>query len=232
MRWGALVSSWFAIARKGGRPDAPVPARPAVTPRPAASRARWSMPADGRVITLDPVQVAGSLQAALDRLRDGDTLVLRAGTYEGGAVLAGRRDVTVRGERGAIVNGRGREAFGLRVAGGEGVTIEGLAFRDAALDGLVAEGTAFLTIRGCEAAGNAGNGVRAAGCPGLRLEASYVHHNGAAGIHVAGPGERLSVVGCRIEANGRAGLALEAPLDPTAPGVLIAGNVIAPNARP
>ncbi len=225
MRLGAWLGSLVSVdglagRREGGRAEV---SRPDREPR------RSTGTRDGRVITVGPTQVAGRLQEALLRLRDGDTLVLRPGVYEGGARLQGRRDVTVRGEPGAIVTGRGRADYGLRVVGSAGVTLEGLTFRDCGLDGIRADATTRLTIRRCEAGHAGGSGFALVGCADVRIENCYAHHNGLAGIAVEGAGDRLSVVGCRVLDNVGDGLALDPAIDARAPGVLIAGNVLARN---
>jgi nitrous oxidase accessory protein NosD len=161
------------------------------------------VPAAGRTITVDPLAVNGSLQAAIARLRDGDTLVLRPGRYEGGATLQGLTGVTLRGEPGAIVDGRGRMDHGLLVVEAIDVTIEGLAFRDFRLNGLQATRAPGLRVRRSEAAGCGRSGFVAIACPGVRFADCWAHHNGAEGIDVARAGAGAQVLACRVERNGR-----------------------------
>lgn len=220
MRLGAWLGALVSKGKDAGERRA--------APRPDRGRRAVQAPGEGRVIVVGPTQVGG-LQEALLRLRDGDTLVLRPGVYEGGARLQGRRDVTLRGEPGAVVTGRGRADYGLRVVGCADVTIEGIAFRDCGLDGLRAERTTRLTVRRCEAGHAGGCGFVAVECPDVRLENCHAHHNRLAGVAVEGAAERLSVVGCRIIDNEGDGLALDPAIDRQAPGVLIAGNVLARN---
>lgn len=225
MRLGAWLGSLISVGGLLGRRET----RRIDASRPDREPRRPELARDGRLITVGPTQVGGRLQEAILRLRDGDTLVLRPGVYEGGARLQGRRDVTVRGEPGAIVTGRGRADYGLRVVGSAGVTLEGLTFRDCGLDGVHADTTDRLTIRRCEAGHAGGSGFALVGCTDVRVESCYAHHNGVAGIAVEGPGDRLSVVGCRVIDNVGDGLALDPAIDARAPGVLIAGNVLARN---
>jgi parallel beta-helix repeat protein len=100
----------------------------------------------GRVII-----VTGSIQAAVDAARPGDTVVVPPGTYEGGVVID-KSPITIRGSRAAVIDATGHR-YGLQVGTGRfttgpdgfpvcppttlhDVTIEGLTIRDAGHTGL------------------------------------------------------------------------------------------------
>lgn len=95
----------------------------------------------GRVIV-----VAGSIQAAVDRARPGDTVLVPPGHYPGGVVID-KSGITVRGSRGAVIDAAGHR-YGIQVGTAHispgpdgqpacpaatlhGITIDGLTIRDA-----------------------------------------------------------------------------------------------------
>jgi nitrous oxidase accessory protein len=76
------------------------------------------------------VALGESVQAALDRARDGDVVELAPGVHRGGLVV--RRRVTLRGAPGAILDGEGKGTV-LRVAGAF-ARVEDLAIRGSGRD--------------------------------------------------------------------------------------------------
>jgi parallel beta-helix repeat protein len=112
----------------------------------------------GRVIV-----VAGSIQAAVDAARPGDTVLVPPGTYQGGVVLD-KSGITIRGSRAAVIDATGHE-FGIQVGTGRitagpdgngvcpavslsGITIDGLTIRDAEETGVFMIGVDGFRITG------------------------------------------------------------------------------------
>jgi parallel beta-helix repeat protein len=107
------------------------------------------------------IVVSGSLQAAVDAARPGDTIVVPPGIYPGGVVVD-TSDITIRGSRAAVIDATGHR-YGIQVGTGQiGVGPDGqpacppLALHDITIDG--------LTIRDAEH-----TGVHLAGVDGFRL---------------------------------------------------------------
>ena len=92
------------------------------------------------------IVVKGSIQAAVDAARPGDTIVVPPGTYEGGVVVD-KSPLTIRGSRAAIIDAAGHQ-YGISVGTGQilpgadgnpkcpalalhGITIDGLTVRNA-----------------------------------------------------------------------------------------------------
>src|SRR5919198_3845430 len=67
--------------------------------------------APGRVIV-----VTGSIQAAVDAARPGDTVLVPPGRYAGGVVV-NTSDITIRGSRAAVVDAAGHD-YGIQVGTG------------------------------------------------------------------------------------------------------------------
>jgi parallel beta-helix repeat protein len=99
----------------------------------------------------DVIVVSGSLQAAVDRAKPGDTIVVPPGTYEGGVVV-NTSDLTIRGSRAAVIDATGHR-YGIEVGTGRigvgpdgspvcpslalhNITIDGLTIRDAGHTGV------------------------------------------------------------------------------------------------
>jgi parallel beta-helix repeat protein len=118
----------------------------AVAPAAGASPGASASRSRGHVVV-----VTGSIQAAVDRARPGDTVVVPPGTYQGGVVID-KSGITLRGSRAAVIDATGHR-FGIqvgtsRIAPGpdgqpacpalalHGVTIDGLTIRDADHTGL------------------------------------------------------------------------------------------------
>jgi len=59
------------------------------------------------------IVVTGSIQAAVDAARPGDTVLVPPGRYEGGVVVD-KSDITIRGGRAAVIDARGHR-FGIQV---------------------------------------------------------------------------------------------------------------------
>jgi parallel beta-helix repeat protein len=97
------------------------------------------------------IVVTGSIQAAVDAARPGDTVLVPPGTYEGGVVLD-KSEITIRGSRNAVIDAAGHTS-GIRVGTGRisrgpdgqpvcpalslhGIRIDGLTIRNAEATGV------------------------------------------------------------------------------------------------
>ncbi len=133
------------------------------------------------------IHVRTTIQAAVDKALPGDKVRVPAGTYHE-SVAVGKDDITIQGERSAILDGSGlADATGITVGSGSGET----PIRNFQLKGLTiqnfASGVAFdhadvPWIRGTRLAANLDYGIRLKHCTAVRIWFVDVSDSRKAGI--------------------------------------------------
>jgi cytochrome c peroxidase len=117
-------------------------------PRPAPAAAAPPTAPPGGLRTLR-VLSGGSIQAAVDEARPGDTIEVEPGTYRE-TVLVDIDRITLRGlgrgESRAILDGDGTRTDAV-IASGHGFTIEGLALRNYTSNGITVQGATGVVFR-------------------------------------------------------------------------------------
>lgn len=177
-----------------------------------ASAATLTLATDG-ADTNDGVQAPfKTLQKAMSAVRDGDTLVIRAGTYTAGSGLQKLSRVTIRGEGEVVLDGTAaQQKDGLEFDGVQNLTLENLKIRNCPRNGIYAYGAHGLTVRRCESSNNGRTGILTGNLSDVLIEDSVCSGNKAEhGIYLSRSGDRLKVVHNRLFDNQKAGLQINA----------------------
>jgi hypothetical protein len=146
-------------------------------------------------------------------LRSGDTLIVNAGTYGGGAYLA-VPNVTIRGSGTAIIDAASSTTgCGIKIDSTSGVRLENLTFRNAARFGVFCVLSRNVTFRNLTCDHNGASGILTANTPGVVAVGCICYANTQHGIYYSQSGDNLAVRSCRLYNNGRAGLQINATED-------------------
>src|SRR5207247_2660601 len=189
-----------------GRPVVPHLRRPgaqATRRAPAESPAKPAPEHAPRTITVRP---GGSIQAAVDQARPGDTIEVEPGTYRQ-SVLVDVDRITLRGlvkdGQRAILDGEGERTDAV-IASGHGFTVEGLALRNYTSNGITVQGATGVVFRDLVVDNTGLYGVYPVQCRDRRVQRvggtgaraarhGHLHHGRRphGGDGQRGPGERL-----------------------------------------
>ncbi|MBC7265227.1 MAG: right-handed parallel beta-helix repeat-containing protein [Chloroflexi bacterium] len=148
------------------------------------------------------------INALIDTMSAGDTLVLRAGTYTGGITLD-KAGITIMGEDGTII---GPGSHGITVSADdvtiEGITLDGTGGDPGDCGIYVNAGVQRLWVRDCEIRNWPADGMYFAGAvTGLKVVDNYVHENGSDGIEfTATPSGTVQVYGNAFRSNTAYGI--------------------------
>lgn len=165
-----------------------------------------------------------TLQKAAAVIRDGDTILLNAGTYTAGAYIT-RRNITVRGVGDVTLDGAAATRDdGLSFSQTSGITIEGIRIRNARRKGLFITLTQGLTVRNCEFVNNTRDGFLTGNCSDVLVEDCLFQNNGYHGLYLSQSGDRYRVLRNTIAGNAAAGIQINAiqggaTSDPNSDGV-------------
>lgn len=177
----------------------PAPVEVPTAPRPRTLWVDAALGNDTRsaIAAEDPATPWRTIQRAFGSggLADGDTLVVRAGTYTGG-FLVDRPGVRLRGESMPTIEATGPGSTNLRV-GAERVEVSGLRLAGG-LRGLLAQGADSLVLRDLEVSGHAQAGIEIEGSSGVLAERVSV----AGGTHGLRAENAPGLVVRGIRANG------------------------------
>lgn len=161
-----------------------------------------------------------SVSKAYNTMRDGDSMVIRAGTYTAGFLIRGRRNVSIRGEGDVTLLGRPNGYWAsFELIDAHGVTMENLNFANNSSLGIYAERSDRLTFRNCEFTGNGTWGMSAYYISDVIIEnCAFSQNRGGPGLLLGGGGDRYHLTGNRIFNNGDWGLQIDAnDFNPNAP---------------
>lgn len=132
-----------------GLPVVPHLRRPMERTAPLAHPVLPVRPPPPRASQTITVRTGGSIQAAVDRARPGDTIEIEPGTYRQ-SVLVDSDRITLRGRvkdgRRAILDGEGGLTDAV-IASGHGFTVEGLALRNYTSNGITVQGATGVAFR-------------------------------------------------------------------------------------
>lgn len=147
------------------------------------------------------VKPGGSIQAAVDRARPGDTIEVEPGTYKE-TVLVDVDRITLRGlvreGQRAVLDGEG-ELTDAVIASGHGFTVEGFAIRDYTSNGITVHGTTGVAFRDLVVENTGLYGVYPVECRDVLVERVVVTGAKDAGIYV---GQSADIVVRRNEVRG------------------------------
>jgi len=173
-----------------------------------------------------------SLQAAIDSARNGDSIVLAAGTYSSAAAvtLADRERLTLRGEGDVRIVCMDLYQNVIAVIGGRDLRIEGIQARHAQpLNAYECEGSVIwaenvkgLVISRCELAGSGSIGVDLSGSEEVEVTGCWLHNNTFAAISLTDVSS-ITISDNRIVGNAATMYAAGVS------GLTMAGNVISDN---
>lgn len=157
---------------------------------------RRPVPAPATRTVCTPAQAAGAV-------RDGGTVVLRPGTHRGPLDLRGRSRVTVRGERGAVLDGTGLR-FALALRDVTAVRVSDLVLRGGTAQTVWVERTSGVVLDHVVVQGGRGAGVQLRDSAGFRLQRSRVAGAGSAGVMELTGVRRSTYEQLVVTGNGRA----------------------------
>ncbi len=129
---------------------------------------------------------ADTLQSAVDRAADGDTILVLESPIAGPVVIDGFTDLTLRGKPGVVVDANAGP--GLEVRDCSGLTIRDLAFVNAEGSGILVIGGADLTLSSVIVRDCGGIGIEVGGVTGGLIEGALVTFAGEQGLLLDGPG--------------------------------------------
>jgi parallel beta-helix repeat protein len=151
-----------------------------------------------------------SVQQAIARAKDGDTVTLAKGVYRstGPVTISTRKNFTLTGEDGAWLVCDDVYENVIEIIDCADVVIEGIGARHApppeesGCEGAVisCEGTVGLTITGCELSGCGGVGVDLTDCDEVEISDCSIHDNSYAAFTLTEVAT-ISISGCTIEGN-------------------------------
>ncbi len=121
--------------------------------------------------------VHNSLQDALDALQTGDTLLIGRGTLMETGVLAGMTDVTIRGQRGAILDGQTSE-FTLSLDNCTDVTVKGLTITGSSEDAVLLNLCTRVTLSRMLIRDVGGDGIDVEECTDVTIDRTTVDRVG------------------------------------------------------
>jgi nitrous oxidase accessory protein len=137
------------------------------------------------------VKKGDDLQAAIDGAMNGDTIVVKAGTY-GAVSLTGRTDLTIKGRGKVIVNGAAAQNC-LALTNCQNITITGVTFQDSLASAVLGISCEHVTLRGCTVLNAGHDGVDFSRCRFMTLEHNTVDTTQDDGISVSdGSGDQSS----------------------------------------
>ncbi|MFN3650196.1 MAG: right-handed parallel beta-helix repeat-containing protein [Armatimonadota bacterium] len=144
-------------------------------------------------------------------LRDGDTILLKAGVYDGGAYIE-ERNITIKGEPGAVIDGsNGSRDDCISVYQSSGIKIEGVKIRNARRFGIFVVLSRGLTVRNCVLENNGRSGLLSGNTSDVLIEdCSAYGSRDEHGIYLSQSGDRLTVRRCKLYNNTKAGLQINA----------------------
>ncbi len=183
-----------------------------------------------------------TLAVAVNQVWGGDTLVLRAGIYAGGAVI--RRGckpeapLVIRAESPyAVIRGSGEGRDGLTLADCYHVILEGLQVTQAARGGIVVSHSRNIIVRGCTSFNNGKWGIFTDHAADFVLENNECWGSGDEhGIYHSNSGDNFVIRGNHLHHNSGCGIHMNGDPEYGGDGVVSFGiiehNVIHHNGRP
>ena len=151
-----------------------------------------------------------TFQKATGLLRDGDTIILRAGNYTSGAYIT-RKNITIRGEGSVILDGgSATRDDGLSFSQTSGITVEGITLRNCRRKGLFVTLTNGLTVRNCTFSGNASDGLLTGNTSNVLVEGCTSTNNGYHGIYFSQSGDNLIARNNHLIGNQSSGIQINA----------------------
>jgi parallel beta-helix repeat protein len=183
------------------------------------------------------VSSGANLDRAIERLREGDILIIEAGRYKGNVNVSRKTNIQLRGEGMPVIRGGT-----LKFSGCDGLSIKGIQVRDSRSHGLFVVDSEDFNISGCQLLHNGGSGILTGNVSGVRIENNTVSDNrGAHGIYVSQSGDDIVIAGNTCERNARCGIQVnanqsnpkvgDARYDGISRGVVIELNTIRSNQR-
>ena len=185
-----------------GRPVVPRLRGPAERAAHLARGERAATPAPERAPRTITVRAGGSIQAAVDEARPGDTIEVEPGTYRQ-SVLVDVDRITLRGlaqdGRRAILDGEGALTDAI-IASGHRFTIEGLTLRNYTSNGITVQGATGVAFRDLVVDNTGLYGVYPVECRDVRVERVVVTGARDAAIYV-GQSADIVVLGNEVHDN-------------------------------
>ncbi len=198
---------------------------------------------------LTPETAFRTIGAALSRLTDGDTVIVGPGIYtecildpisglasqpvlfmadpSGDMTLDPPGVVLV--DASGVTDGQGARLPGVRISGGEYITIDGFRIRGGATAGVqVRPGSSNIAIRNCEVTDNGGDGILVQNSEDVLLFNNLVYNNTGRGIAGAGS-PNLRVINNTVAENSGRGLFLTFRTDVASSGAFLRNNIIQEN---
>ena len=173
-----------------------------------------------------------SLQSVIDAARNGDTVVLSAGTYSSpvAITISGREDLTIRGEGDVRILCTDLYENVLTISDGRNIRIERIQARHAQpLNSYQCEGSVIsaenvkgLVVTGCELAGSGSIGVDLSGCEEVEVSGCFLHNNTFAAFSLTDVSS-ITIASNRIMQNAATLYAAAVT------GLTMAGNTMADN---
>lgn len=168
----------------------------------------------GLALWAGPVRLSAggplSLQDALDAAKDGDTIILTAGTYSTPAAItiSSRSGLTLRGEGNVRLLCTDLYQNVMTLADSHDIRIEGIVVRHSqpagtyACEGSVisAQSVTGLVISRCELAGSGSIAVDLSGCEDIEVSDCFIHDNTFAAFQLTDVAS-ITIAGNRVQRN-------------------------------
>jgi hypothetical protein len=135
-------------------------------------------------------------------LRDGGTVVLRTGVHHGSLDVRGRHRITIRGDRGAVLDAAGAR-YALSLRGSRSVTVRSLALRGGTAQTVWVERSVGVRLDRLSVTESAGAGVQAREVSDLTVVDSRIERAAGAGLMELTGVRRSRYLRLRVQGNGR-----------------------------
>jgi hypothetical protein len=172
--------------------------------------------------TLHVPQDHVTIQAAVDAAADGDTILVKAGTYPEQVTVTGKTSLTIKGQGKVVIDPPG-DVDALTLVGCTDVTLRKLRVTGA-FHGIRLVDCSGGEVLKCRVEGVLGTGIMLEGCDGVTVESCRIDGTGNFGIGLDGDGANLTDF-CVVRRN-RVHAAAEEGVDVNGAGNVIEKNVI------
>lgn len=153
-------------------------------------------------------------QKAVAAARNGDTILIQAGTYAAGLTIT-QNNLTIRGVGDVVLDGSGVNSdYGIDTEGQNGITIADLAVKNARVYGIFFRYTDGCTVSNCNVSYCGKTGILTGHSSNFTVKnCTTTYSKLEHGIYLSESGDHLKVIGNTVYGNNAAGLQINAVQD-------------------
>lgn len=177
-----------------------------------AAAALVAGPRSARAATIQVQPGSGTLAAALDDMRSGDTLVLAPGTYTGAnPKVVGLDRIKIKGGGQAVIDAEGEDTETLEFEDCSGILLDGLTIRNSDNDGIFLTDCTNFKAKNCKFEDISDSGIEDRRTDGYKIDrCTFTRTSYGLALGYDSEATRVSVRRSRFEDNGDYGIYLYA----------------------